>query len=72
MKERLSKTQSWLGPLDHWSDVAIVLVFPLGRVGPNDPTSSYNLLWYDHDLDGIHNKGYGLAFRDFPPSYWVL
>ena len=69
MKEYLFEIQSWLGPLDHYNDAVIVLIFPLGRVGPNDPTSSYNLLWYAHDPDDIGNRGYDFTFRDFPPSY---
>ena len=46
--------------------------FPLRRVGPNDPTNSYNLLWYAYDPDGIGNRGYSFTFRDFPPFYWVV
>ena len=62
MKEYLFETQSWLGSPVHWNDVATVLIFPLGRVGPNDPTNSYNLLWYAHDPDDIDNRGYNFAF----------
>ena len=72
MKEYLFETQSWLGSPDHWNDAVTVLIFPLGRVGLNDPTNSYNLLWYAHDPDDIGNRGYGYAFRDFPSSYWVV
>ena len=65
-------TQSWLDSPDHWNDVVDALIYPLGRVGPNDLTSSYNLLWYAHDPDDIGNKGYDFAFQDFPSSYWVV
>ena len=72
MKERLSETQGWLGPPDHWNDTVTVLIFPLGRVSLSDPTSFYNLLWYAHDSDDIGNRDYGFAFWDCPPSYWVV
>ena len=72
LKEYLFETQSWLGSPVHWNDVTTVLIFPFGRVGPNDPTNSYNLLWYAHDPDDIGNSGYDFAFWDFLSSYWVV
>ena len=72
MKEYLFETQSWLGSPVHWNDVATILIFPLGQVGPNNPTNFYNLLLYAHDPNDIGNRGYGFAFRDFPSSYLVI
>ena len=72
MKEYLFEAQNSPGSPDHWNDVAAILIFPLGRVGPNDPTNSCNPLWYAHDPDDIGNRGYGYAFRGFLSSYLVV
>ena len=60
------------GSLDYWNDVVVVLIGPLGRAGPSDPTNSCNPPWYAHDLDDIGNRGYGYTFRGFPSSYLVV
>ena len=49
-------------PLAHWNDATAALTCLLGQVGPGDPISFYNPLLYDHDLDGIDNRGFGFAF----------
>ena len=72
MKEYLFETQSLPGSPDHWNDVVAILICPLGRAGPSDPTNSYNSLCYAYDPDDIGNRGYGYAFRGFPSSYLVV
>ena len=57
------------GLLGHWSDAINALTYPLGPVALNDPISSDNLQWRDHDLDGIGNTGFGYDCLDLLPSY---
>ena len=66
------RDSEFAGSPDYWNDIVAVLIFPLRRVGPNDPTNSYNPLWYAHDPDDIGNRGYGYAFRGFPSFYLVV
>ena len=72
LKKHLSEPQSLPGSPNHWNDVVSVLISPLGRAGPSDPTDSYNPLWYAYDPDDTGNRGYGCAFWDFPSSYLVI
>ena len=57
------------GLLCHWSGVVNALATPLGPVVLNDPISSDNLQWRDHDLDGIGNTDFGCDCLDLLPSY---
>ena len=47
------------GLLSHWNGARDVLTSLLGPIASNDPTNSYNLQWYDHDLDDNGSTGFG-------------
>ena len=72
MKESLFQTENWSVLSARWNDATSSLTCLLGKVGPGDPISFYNPQSYDHDLDGIDNRGFGFAFQDFPPSCWAI
>ena len=59
----------WTGLLGHWSDAINALTSFLRPVALNDPISSDNLQWRDHDLDDIGNTGFGYDYLDLLPSY---
>ena len=53
------ETPNQSGHLSHWNGVIDVSTFPLGPAVPNGPTSSGNLLQYDHDPDDNGSTGFG-------------
>ena len=60
MKESLFQTENWSVLLARWNDATAALTCLLGKVGPGDPISFCNPQSYDHDLDDIDYRGFGL------------
>ena len=56
------------GLLGHWNGARDVLTSLLRPIVPNDPTNSYNLQYYDRDLDDNGSTGFGYDSLDLLPS----
>ena len=61
LKKHLPETLNPFGSLEHWNDARVALIFLLGPIDLNDPTSFCNPLWCVHGLGDIGNKGFNYA-----------
>ena len=66
--QHFPETPNQSGLPGHWNGVRDVLTSLLGPSVPNDPTNSYNLQQYDHDLDDNGSTGFGYDSITISPA----